>query len=179
MIKETDQKTEIGFNKESKLRVLLVLIAVTVLFSWALFGVIYPRIQGIYRFRITVLVLLYGLMAFAIYNTLKQLLSQKPALIIDDTGITDQSSPESVGPIAWTDITEIEETTDFFNHKIIAVFVKNPEEYICRKPFLANALRRRQQQYGTPIMILAGFLDYDYQELLELLKDRNFAMGAK
>lgn len=104
MINGVNGKTEIRFKKKAKTIGLLALPFMAVVISKVLFGFVFPRMHGLYNFRITITLLIYGLFGFVFCILLKQIFSRKPALIIDDTGITDHSSPESVGHIPWADI---------------------------------------------------------------------------
>lgn len=101
-----------------------------------------------------------------IYVAVKKWLDKKPGLIIDETGVTDNSSGVSAGLIPWKDIIEIRETK-IFRQQFLLLIVQNPETYINRQP---NALKRKgmesnYQHFGSPISISANALDCNYYEL--------------
>ena len=70
--------------------------------------------------------------SLALFFSLKSYLSNKPLLIIDSDGITDNASAFSTGFVPWSDITYLSVTNATKNHKYLNLHVKNPETYINR-----------------------------------------------
>jgi hypothetical protein len=56
---------------------------------------------------------------------------KKAGLIVDNNGITDQSSGVSLGLILWSDITEIE-IGRIMSNRFLLIHVRNPEQYLAR-----------------------------------------------
>ncbi len=69
------------------------------------------------------------------------LVSRKPALTIDRTGITDNASGLSVGFIPWSDIVGIRIVT-LQAQKYLGVSLRNPNEYLKRAPLVKRLLIR-------------------------------------
>ena len=108
-------------------------------------------------------VVLFGMCAAALFI---KLFDRKPGLIIDDSGITDNSGALADGFIPWTDITGVESVKQA-SQKFILVYVRNPEEYINRKTsFLAKKIKSSGYKHsGTPIAISANSLKIKFEAL--------------
>lgn len=100
-----------------------------------------------------------------------KIFSSKPGLIIDEEGITNNSTFAS-GFIKWADITDI--TMERISSSVyIMIHINNAEEYIegqqnflKRKSALAN-----YKKYNAPIAIITDSLKCDYNELYTFLTD--------
>jgi len=110
-----------------------------------------------------------------IYFFSRKLMDRKPAMIIDDIGIIDNTGGLSVGRIPWADIADIRGNTVQASlaskQHFITIFLKNPDEYIAKEP---NALKRKTMAMntkyaGTPVSISANTLQMDFQELKNIL----------
>ena len=106
-----------------------------------------------------------------IYMFIKKLRDKRPGLIIDETGITDNSSGMPTGQILWKDINKITETK-IFRQKFLMLVVQNPEDYINRQP---NAIKRKGmmsnfKHFGSPISISVNALDCKFDELKKILE---------
>ncbi len=109
----------------------------------------------------------------------KKLLDKKPAIIIDDLGILDNSNAQSVGiPIPWSDIVRVHEkkVNAVFgaNQKFVTIILKNPEAYIAMQP---NLLKRKgmmlnYKYYGSPIHISSNMLLIKHEDLLKLITQK-------
>jgi len=104
----------------------------------------------------------------AIYSIIK-FLDKKVGLIIDENGITDNSSATSIGLIEWNDITEIRIAN---TPKFILINVKNPEKYInkTKNKMKAMLMKMNMKMYGTPLIITLNSLKYDFNELLKIIQ---------
>lgn len=104
-----------------------------------------------------------------LYN-LYRLFNKKPALIIDDNGITDNSGRESAGLIEWHDIKHIDVKT-IISTRYLIIHVTNPYKYIKRVPAQkAWLMKRNMGLFGSPISISARALRYNFDELYRLLQ---------
>lgn len=93
---------------------------------------------------------------------------RKTGVIIDDSGITDNTILFSAGNIPWSDIQEIKQTKD----KLLIILVITPTTYISRQP---NYVKRRfmtklLQTHGSPIILASNELKSDFVELQNLLQ---------
>ncbi|NEN25693.1 hypothetical protein G3O08_19570 [Cryomorpha ignava] len=111
--------------------------------------------------------LFFGIMTF-FYA--KKLPDNKPGLIIDNEGITDNSSGVAAGLIKWTDLKSIS-VMKIHRQKLIMLFVKNPQSYIDRQPsgFKRKIMQMNFNKYETPLSITANGLKCNFEDLLGLL----------
>jgi len=103
----------------------------------------------------------------------KKLTDKKPGLIIDNTGITDNSSAVSVGHTPWTDIKYIT-TIKVVKQDFIILIVENPNNYINKQ---TNIIKRKTMEmnfksYGSPINISANSLKSNFNELKSVLDNK-------
>ena len=107
----------------------------------------------------------------AIYSGIK-LKDDKPGIIIDNFGITDNSSGLSVGQILWTDIESIS-IYQMLLQKFIILKVTNPQEYIDKEE---NNYKRKMmilnyKMCGSPISIGSNSLEISFNGLLSNITD--------
>lgn len=162
----------------SKNKLTLMLICSLIFISLGLWFVIKPPtirnpIIGNPTLILTVgiaAILFFGLCAIFIA---KKLPDKTPGLIINNQGVTDNSSGVSVGLIPWDDIKGIN-MTNVANQKFLMLVVKNPDEYINRqKGFIKKkAMQMNYKSYGSPISISANGLKCNFNELFRILQDK-------
>ena len=114
-------------------------------------------------------VLFFGACAVFI---VRKLFDNKPVLIIDNVGLTDNSSGVTAGQILWSDVKSIK-VIEIHRQKLIMFKVKNPQDYIDRQ---ASGLKRKMMQmnfnmYGTPLSISSNSLQIKFDELLNVLNN--------
>lgn len=109
--------------------------------------------------------------SFLIY--LVKLINTKPALIIDDIGITDNTSFTSGGFIPWNDIDGFKHLTIQKQH-FLAVLVKHPEQYLHRTGNLLvkKSMQWNLKQFGTPVTIPTRMMKTGSDELYTLLSGK-------
>ena len=115
-------------------------------------------------------ILIFGVLAF---YALRKLPDNKPGLIMDESGLTDNSSAVSAGHILWTDINDLSVMTIQKQHFIL-LHVKNPQDYIGRQ---TGAFKRKMMQlnfkmYGSPLTISSNGLKITFDELHQLIAER-------
>ncbi|WP_223816125.1 STM3941 family protein [Adhaeribacter rhizoryzae] len=102
----------------------------------------------------------------------RKLFDQKIGLIVDEHGITDYTNASSVGLIDWADITGIE-TEEVMSTKFLLIFTINPDKYLERvKGFKRKLMQGNMKMYGTPLAITSTTLNYNFNDLEKLLKNR-------
>lgn len=103
---------------------------------------------------------------------IKKFFDNKPGLIINEFGITDNSNASSVGLIEWSDVKGFERV-EILSTKILLVLIKNPKKYIARaKNTLAKkSMEANNKRYGSPISIVSNSLKINFEELERLVKD--------
>ncbi len=169
------QRIEIALSKKKIFLMLLGALAFVTIGLW--FVISPPTISNSYwgnptKIAITgyASILFFGLCAFVL---IKKLPDKKPGLIIDQEGLTDNSSAVSAGQILWSDIEDIS-VTEIHRQKLIMLQVSNPEDYIDKQ---TNGFKRKMMQmnykmYGTPLSITSNGLKVSFDELLLTLTDK-------
>jgi len=163
---------------QKKNRTIAMVLAIIFLFTicgiaiWILIDFAFPNLQGFWNLKIAAILVIATVMVMAVYLIIRQEISTKPSLIIDQHGITDNSNVASVGLIPWSDIIAIKEAKDVFRRKILVVIVKNPDEYINKTGRMREGLQVQYKQFGSPIVIPASNLEYDTEELITTLNRR-------
>lgn len=104
---------------------------------------------------------------------IRKLLNKAPGMIIDETGIVDNSSGASGGRILWKEIKEFS-TATVYTQRFIVVRFKDPQEYLSRQ----TGIKRRMMQlnyktYNAPVAINVNTLKISFKELNDMLL-RNF-----
>lgn len=115
-------------------------------------------------------VLFFGIIAGIL---VRKLSDGKPGLIINNQGITDNSSGVSAGLVLWTDVEEIK-VSQVMSQKFLMVIVKNPEYYLDKvsNPLKRNMMKLNFKSYGSPISISANALQIDFDDLERLLEEK-------
>jgi len=134
------------------------------------FGVLFIETIGIAT------ALLFGILLVFLIQRLR---NNKPGLIINETGLIDNSSAIPGGFIPWNDISNIIEITVAKN-RFLLIKVKNPGVYISRHTgFLKRkAVEYNYKTYGTPICISSKTLQFSFDELKILLHQKLSAYNA-
>ena len=138
--------------------------------------VITPPTEHFHRYNpITILIAGYASIIFfglCALMFIRKLPDNKPGLIINDQGLSDNSSGVAGGQILWSDILNIS-VLKIQRQKFIMLQVKNPEEYINRQ---ASAFKRKMMEmnfkmYGSPLNISSNGLKISFDELHKLVVD--------
>ncbi|SHF47133.1 hypothetical protein SAMN05444377_1103 [Flavobacterium fontis] len=99
-----------------------------------------------------------------------KLLDTRPALIINDKGIWDNTTFMQVGLISWHSITKITHQKVVNNH-FIFIYTKDPEVYLNKVSGISlRILRKNQQGFGTPFTINGNGVRYNITQLHQLLE---------
>lgn len=121
----------------------------------------------------------FGLCVLA---ALRKLFDKRPGLVLNSSGIIENSSSVSAGFIPWSEIVGAE-IFQVHRQKMLIIKVINPEAYIER----GNALKRlanraNYKMCGSPIAITSNTLKISFPELLSIFEryHRSYAgrMGA-
>lgn len=115
-------------------------------------------------------IIFFGLCAFYL---IRKLPDTKPGLIVDNEGLTDNSSGLSAGHILWSDIVNIS-VVEIHKQKLIMLHVKNPQDYIDRQTslFKRKSMELNYKMYGTPLSITSNGLQTSFENLLTVLTDK-------
>ena len=101
----------------------------------------------------------------------RKLLDHRPGLVIDHSGIVDNSGGLSTGAIPWLDILGFYEYS-IQGQTMVAVKLRDPEKYIARGNPIAQAVRRANYKLcGSPVTLSAKGLKIQHEALLQALQD--------
>ncbi len=171
-----ERQIEIKFSKR---KLTLMLFGSIIFVGLGIWFVLNPTkfVSSIYQNTTVIFIAgLAGILFFGFAGIfiLKKLGDKKPGLIINDKGIIDNSSAVATGQILWSDISTIE-VAEIYKQKFLMLIVDNPEFYISRQ---TKAVKRKAMQinfksFGSPISIAANGLQYNFEELKNIL-DKKF-----
>lgn len=108
----------------------------------------------------------------------KSMFKAKPALIINNVGITDQSTYIAPGLIKWEEIEDID-FVQFGGQTYIGIFTKDPDLVVNRSSSFKKQLNRMNKgllpsQVNIPVKIL----DCNVEELVEKINKQWVKSGA-
>jgi hypothetical protein len=97
---------------------------------------------------------------------LSRLVSRKPAITIDRSGITDNASGLSAGFIPWSDIADAQ-VIRFQQQKFLGVSLRNPKDYLAKaSPLKRTLMKANSSLVGFVINIPQISLPVPLEELL-------------
>ncbi|MGB5981182.1 MAG: STM3941 family protein [Nonlabens sp.] len=170
-----ENQIEIPLSKSKMIVIIIGSLAFVGLGLW--FLTVPPQMNNSFLANPTVIlvvsiisILFFGLISITVF---RKLLDNKPGLIINSQGITDNSSGVSAGLIPWEDIVGIE-TTQVRSQRFLMIMVKNPEYYLDKvsNPIKRNTMRMNHRFYGSPISISATALQTNFNELHDVLNEK-------
>jgi len=170
------ERIEIALHKKKIVPYFLGASVFVLLSSWIFAAAFQSQLQIIGRIifltTVTASILFFGWTAFVL---LTKLTTKNAGLIISDDGLVDNSSGLSAGLIDWADIKSISFTGSGIN-KFLIVNVKKPDKYIKREKYILKrtALLLNYKMSGSPIHILASFLDIDLFTLQDMIAAKRF-----
>ncbi len=125
-----------------------------------------------WRIGLSVFLFLFcGLMLLFFINAIKQSKKTIPALIIDDSGVTDNISIANVGKINWEEILRFE-ILKSAGHPHLFIFVKDSDKFIKNKSwYIKGMITQLNKDKGSPIAIDLNQVKIDSKELLEILTE--------
>ena len=169
------QQIEIPLSKKKIFLMLVGALAFVAIGLW--FIISPPTITNSYWGNPTIIalagyasIIFFGLCAFFL---IRKLPDNKPGLIIDQTGLTDNSSGVSAGQVLWSDIEAIS-VIEIHRQKLIMLKVRNPQEYIDKQTsgFKRKMMQMNFKLYGTPLSITSNGLKISFEELLSTLTEK-------
>ncbi|MEO6522846.1 MAG: STM3941 family protein [Mucilaginibacter sp.] len=157
--------TEIQLKKAKLILLLLSAVIFTAIGLW--FLLMQNDVQ-IYKILGVISILFFGFVASVIARKLQD---DTPGLIIDDSGIMDNSNAFATGLIIWRDIKSVF-VVEIGRQKFIMVEVYNPEEYIERQHHYLQkkAMQYNLKTYGSPVSITGNGLKCTFDNLYKLIR---------
>ncbi|MDR2213783.1 MAG: hypothetical protein LBE21_09200 [Pseudomonadales bacterium] len=109
---------------------------------------------------------------------LKKLIDKTPGLVLDSSGLHDNSSGISAGFVPWSDITGFG-VWELDGQQILVVKVLDPQKYIARGGLIGRQLKRANLKLtGSSVTISATALKIDFAELSSLCEAYLLKYGA-
>lgn len=159
--------------KLNKKKIILVLVGAVAFVLVGLILLISRDIQESYNPILVKLLAVVDIVFFGacmVYAFLK-LFDNNVALLIDERGVTDNSSAVAAGLIEWKNILSIS-VTEVTGQKFLTIEVSNPEEIINRQVGWKKILSGLNRSlYESPVQISANILDYNFEELHRVLQE--------
>lgn len=168
------KKVEFIPINRTKMILLTVLYGLAGLIGFSMFyygGFAFETVpHGVFKGLSLVVLLFFAVVAGTFAKRVK---NSDAGLEINSKGITDTSSSISLSLIPWKDITKIE-TYRSASAKYILVHVKQPNKYLegAKNSAIRKLLAQNVQQFKTPVVINAGILKTDLNDLSGKLKSR-------
>lgn len=157
--------------------VLLVLIACAfVVLGGALLSLDDATIESHRRFNSPLLVHGVALASIVFFGLagvfgVKKLFDKKPGLVLNSSGVIDNSSGVSAGLIPWAEILGFE-IYEIHKQKMLIIKVRNPQQYIERGGAFRRALNKASHKMcGSPIAITSSALKVNFSELVSLFNE--------
>jgi hypothetical protein len=168
------QPFEIHFNKNKLILALLGSIALVGIVFWGLMNLPEGNFS-IFSGRTIIFIAGFSTIVFFTFAFVWffcQLLNKTPGLIINDSGIIDNTNSLSVGFIPWSDLLEIRKGKKS-NQKFLMLIIRNLEDLINKTPNLIKrqALKINLKMSGTAILIQSMLLKINFDDLCQLLVD--------
>jgi len=108
---------------------------------------------------------------------IRKLFDKRPGLVLNSTGIIDNSSGLAAGFIPWSEIIGAE-IYEVRRQKMLMIKVRNPEEFIQRGNILQRAMvKMGSKMSGSPIAITSNTLQINFAELLSTFEQYHRKYG--
>lgn len=163
----------IPFNKKPQIRKLIIAIAgnlLGVLIILKPFLFIRSDDPSVIKI-VGIFIIIFSVLYTVIIG--RQLLKQKPAIILDNEGMVCHTAVNSSQKIFWKDVSKVwmQQVSD---EKFIMLMIKNPEKYLSGEK---NELKKRFMElnyklYHTPVAITANALKIGINELHDLICEK-------
>lgn len=145
-----------------------ILFVVTSIFLWTIAEEVQRFSPLFIRIVCVAGVLLFGVIG--VY-TFRKLFDNKPGMIINEQGITNNTNAFGTQYIAWENVTGID-VGKVQSTRFLLIYVNNPQEIIDQqKGFKRFATKQNMKWYNTPIAISSNTLKYNFDKLLETVSD--------
>lgn len=159
----------------SKTKIIVLLIGALLFVITGVVFILYPETFINPIFKTTLIISIVGIAAIVFFGIFlvfigKKLFDDRVGLIINQNGITDNTSGNSVGLIEWEDIGQIR-TLEIASTKIMMIDTDKPEKYIerAKNGLSKRIMKANYKMYGSPIAITSNALKIKYDDLEKLI----------
>ncbi|MEN8435351.1 hypothetical protein NX821_002558 [Clostridium septicum] len=129
--------------------------------------------KGVYN--LNVIFIIVGIIGSIFFGycyvfTIMKLIKPKPLIVVNNSGIIDNSTAVSIGVISWDNIIDFR-IEKHFNNEYIAIYVNNLNSLIkALHPLKRIVIRLNIMFKFSPILIYIGCADISSEEILNILK---------
>lgn len=121
-------------------------------------------------FFVIISILCAPVCAFCTVEYFKQIFNKKPVLIVNEIGIHEEMSYNSVGMIKWEDIKNINIIPFTDKTYLICIFLKIPEKYIKSQKLLNKLNRQSATNKWGHISFSSLYFKKEFKEVIEIMQ---------
>jgi len=157
----------------SKKKLVLVILGTAAFVGVSIWIWLIAESQDLYGPRFLKSVALVGGVFFGFCGcyAVKKVFDTRPGLIIDSTGIVDNSSSVSAGRIRWCEISAVRVAV-ISGQKLLVINLIEPQKYLARSGFLKRKLSGASVWItGSPINISSNSLCLNFDELFDVVTE--------
>lgn len=107
-----------------------------------------------------------------VINAIRQILKKTPALVINDEGIIDNTSPANMGLIKWGEITFCEVKKYRGSMQLLITITDNQRAIVRANRFNTAMIQKSMKDTGAAIVINCDTLQYNRQVLADAILDK-------
>lgn len=108
--------------------------------------------------------------AFCTIGYFKEIFDEKPVLIVNEIGINEGMSHNSVGMIKWEDIQNINIIPYMDKTYFICIFLKTPEKYINNQKILNKLNKQSTTNKWGHISFSSLYFKKEFKEVIEIMQ---------
>ncbi len=108
--------------------------------------------------------------AFCTIGYFKEIFDEKPVLIVNEIGINEGMSHNSVGMIKWEDIQNINIIPYMDKTYFICIFLKTPEKYIENQKILNKLNKQSTTNKWGHIRFSSLYFKKEFKEVIEIMQ---------
>lgn len=161
----------------SKTKLILTFLGASLFVILGIFLAKNPENFISFRHHNVLVIRFVGILAISFFGLVvltvpRKLFDKKPGLVIDENGITDNSSMKGNGFIPWKNITSVKQIK-IKSTSLLLISVSNPKKYFETSNFFIRYFKNLSlKTYGTPIAISSNSLKCNFSELEKLISER-------
>ncbi len=180
-MKKNIDEIKIGIGRFKAISQIFIVIGLLGLTIWFLTTkVIYMTSASNKTFLLvccSILILVFGL---ATISGIRNLINIKTGLIINQNGIKINIGPNSGQLINWDEIKGFKIHNPIRGPIFLLIFIKNPDDLISKTyGFKRFFIKMNNVSHGTPVSLTSNWLEYDFEELIDLINDEYKKYGAQ